>query len=852
MSRIRPLFVVSLAAIWACSRTPPATTPTPSPGGAAGQRGAAPAAAVARGPGDSTATPAAGNGGRGGAAGEPNPQPYGRVIRGEVKTRSGLFKTHQIGPKLYFEIPQAELGKVMLVTTEIEKTVLGAGYGGQAIGSQVVKFERQGNRILLRSENYGITSSDTTNPVTIAVNNANFPPIIKSFNVESWGPDSSAVIDVTDLFKNPPTELGISNAYKGGIDGARSFLVGAAPYPQNIVVRSDLTINTTPAAAGAGRGASLPPSATFRVHWSIVKLPETPMMPRLFDSRVGYFSNRTTDFGLPVQRSEPRTFIARYRLECSDRKVGNLCVPKKPIVYYVDPATPTWLVPWVKKAIADWQPAFEAAGFYQAIQAKEAPSKAEDPDWSPEDARYSVIDWLPSTTENAVGPHTSDPRSGEIISAHLQIYHNVMNLTRDWYWVQVGALDPRARVLPLPDSLQGRLMEYVVAHEIGHSLGFQHNMKASATYPVDSLRSASFVRRMGHTPTLMDYSRFNYVAQPEDGIALEDLIPRIGPYDIWATMWGYKPIPGTRTPDDERPTLDQWAREQDAKPWLRFSTSDAGSSDPGNNTEAVGDADAVKATGWGLLNIKRLIPMLVPATTARATNDYSELRELYTRLIGQWSTEMRHVAVIPGSLESQEKYISQPGPRYTPTSAARQRAAVKFLVKEAFNTPSYFIVPDILEKIEPEGAITRITAAQSGVLGTLLSTARLSRMVEIETVYRPSDIYPLPDYLADIRKGVWSELSSGGVRIDPYRRGLQQAWLTLVVGKVNPPPPPSNAAQGAQAPATPADIQAIMRAELRTLDGQVAAAQGRAGDAMTRAHLANVRHQIDEALNPKK
>ena len=802
-------------------------------------------------------------GGRGaagapGAAGaEPNPRPYATVITSAAKTKSGLFKAHRVGTKLFFEIPRHELNRDMLLVTEIAKTTAGAGYGGQSLGEDVIRWERRDNRILLRSQDYSIISSDTTNPITSAVRNANYAPIVKAFNVESWGPDSSAVIDVTSLFLAPPVEMSPTTAYRGSIDASRSFLATVAAYPENIKVTSDLTVNSPPAAAGAapaaGRGGrSLPPSATLHMAWSIVRLPDQPMMPRLYDSRVGYFSNRTTDFGRPVQKSETRTFITRYRLECSDQKVGNLCVPKKPIAYYVDPATPSWLVPWVVKAIESWQPAFEAAGFSKGIVAKLAPSKAEDPDWSVEDARYSVIDWLPSTTENAVGPHTSDPRSGEIISAHLQIYHNVMNLNRDWYWTQAGALDPRARKLPFPDSLAGRLMQYVVAHEIGHSLGFQHNMKSSSLFPIDSIRNKDFVRRNGHVATLMDYSRFNYVAQPGDGIALEDLIPKIGPYDIWATHWGYAPIPGARTPDDERPTLDRWAREQDSKPWLRFSTSDAGASDPRNNTEAVGDDDAVRATGLGLRNIKRLVPMLVPATSGTATDDYADLKEMYGRLLGQWSTEMRHVAVLPGSLESQEKYISQPGARYTPVSAARQREAVKFLNENAFTTPTFFLVPEILNRMQGDGVITRIVGAQSGILSTLLSDARLNRMVEIETLYKPNDAYSLPAYLADIRGGIWGELRAGSVRIDPYRRGLQQAWLDQVKVKINPGPPPTGLPAGFVVPRPSHDVQAIMRAELNTLDGAIAAALSRTGDAMTRAHLADVRVQIDQTLDPKK
>ncbi|MEP6589828.1 MAG: zinc-dependent metalloprotease [Gemmatimonadota bacterium] len=836
------LLALACAALACHPAAKPATTPAPA------------TTPTAQRPAGTDTTAASRPAGAGGASAEPTPKPYAKVITSEAKTKSGLFKAHRVGAKLFFEIPRAELDRDELLVTEIAKTTAGAGYGGQSLGDDVIRWERRDNRILLRFQNYSIISSDTTNPISAAVRNANYAPIIKAFNVESWGPDSSAVIDVTALFLAPPVEISPTAAYKGTIDANRSFLATVAAYPENMKITADLTVNSPPASGAAAQsGRGLPPSATLQMAWSIVRLPVVPMMPRLFDSRVGYFTARTTDFGRPVQKSEARTFITRYRLECSDQKVGNLCVPKKPIVYYVDPATPSWLVPWVVKAIESWQPAFEAAGFSKGIIAKLAPTKAEDPDWSVEDARYSVIDWLPSTTENAVGPHTHDPRSGEIISAHLQIYHNVMNLNRDWYWTQAGAVDPRARKLPFPDSLAGRLMEYVVAHEIGHSLGFQHNMKASALYPADSIRNRDFVHRMGHTPTLMDYSRFNYVAQPEDNIALEDLIPRIGPYDIWATKWGYMPIPGARTPDDERATLDAMAREQDTKPWLRFSTSDAGSSDPRNNTEAVGDDDAVKSTGYGLKNIKRLVPMLIPATTGVSTDDYADLKELFGRLVGQWSTELRHVAVIPGSRESQEKYISQPGVRYSPVSAARQRDAVRFLNENAFQTPTFFLQSDILDRIQADGAITRINGAQAGVLATLLSDSRLSRMFEMEALGTGgAGMYTAPAMLVDVRQGIWSELGSGSVKIDAFRRALQQSYVELFRNKVNPPPPPTGLPPGFVITPPSKDVRALARAEMRALDAQVVAATPRAGNAETRAHLQDVHNSIDKILNPKQ
>ena len=522
-----------------------------------------------------------------------------------------------------------------------------------------------------------------------------------AFNIEAFGKDDAPVIEVTRLFNSDVPEFSARQRLRArAIDATRSFVERVTPFPQNIEVEATHTFTANePAAAVGGRGNPNPnptplgqgamrgATGSVLMHYSMVKLPEKPMMPRVYDARVGYFTTAQMDFSRPEHRAERRIYIARWRLEKKDPGAA-ISEPVKPIVYYLDPATPKKWIPYLKKAIESWQPAFEAAGFRNAILAKEAPTPEEDPKWSPEDVRYSVVRWLPSTIENASGPHISDPRTGEILNADIQFYHNVMNLARDWYFVQVGPLDPRARKFPLPDDLMGDLLTYILAHEVGHTLGFQHNMKASAEYPAEKVRDREFVKTMGHAPTLMDYSRFNYVAQPEDKIDVKDLIPKIGPYDIWATMWGYKPIPSAKTSDEEKNTLDQWAREQDSKPYLRFSTERTLGSDPGENTEAVGDADAVYSTGFGLKNLQRVMDMMLAATTHEG-DDWEDLDEVYGRALGQWVLEMNHVTQIVGGLDSQEKHGGQEGVRFTMVPKSRQQAAVKFLNDNAFATPTH-------------------------------------------------------------------------------------------------------------------------------------------------------------------
>jgi hypothetical protein len=783
--------------------------------------------------GDQATPPAPGRGGRGN-----QPRPYNQVITKEAKTDDGIFKVHRINDQVFYEIPKAQLGKEFLWVTQIKRTAAGAGLNGQAVASRVVRWELTGNRVLLREVNYSVVA-DPSEPIARNVANSNNPPIVRSFNVAAFSPTEDPVIDVTQLFLTDVPEFSARGSIGGrGMDATRTFLEKIVSFPENINVEVNQTFTGGAAApgdaGGAARGGLRGNSATVVTSHSMVKLPEVPMKPRLFDERVGYFSQSLYDYGRQDHRAMQRTYITRYRLEKKD-PAAEISEPVKPIVYYVDPATPAKFVPYVKKGIEDWRPAFEAAGFRNAIVAKEAPT--DDPDWSAEDARYSVIRWLPSTTENAVGPHIHDPRSGEILEADVEIYHNVQNLSKNWYFVQVGALDPRARRLPLPDDLMGELIRFVVSHEVGHTLGFQHNMKASAMYSIAQVRDPQWVKANGHTPSIMDYSRFNYVAQPEDKIAIADLIPKIGPYDKWATMWGYKPIPEAKTSDDEKTTLDKWAREQDTTPWYRFSTAQAGNSDPQSLTEAVGDANAVEATTLGMKNLARVATMLLDATSTQKGDPYRELTEVYGRLVAQWTLEMNHVTQLVGGDISQQKHIGQDGRRFTPVPRARQIQAVQFLLNNAFVTPMFLVQPDLLRRMEPAGAINRVRNAQSSVMNSLLQPDRLTRLIEQGAVDGVG-AYTAPQFMADLRRGIWSELSTPARPIDQIRRNVQRIYLDALDARLNNSGPPP-------------EIRALLRGELRSVRADIVKTLPAVTDRQTRLHLEDARDQIDEILDPR-
>lgn len=808
-----------------------------------------------------------------GAGRSSGPRPFKEIITNKATTDRGLFSVHKVDDKYFFEIGDTIFGRELLVVNRISKAAAGMrngffGYAGDQVGQNVIRFERgPNNKIFLRNVSFAEYSKDSTSPMFTAVNKSNVQPIAASFDIKSLATDSTGyVIDVTDYVNSDNDVLFFNNQLKssmriGSQQSDKSYIDNIRSYPLNIEISTVKTYGRSPApAGGGGQGGGPRPASgniTVEMNSSIVLLPKTPMKPRYFDPRVGYFTVGYTDFDANPQGVEAVRLVKRWRLEPRDEdmekyKRGELVEPKKPIIFYIDPTTPKAWVPYLIQGVNDWQVSFEKAGFKNAIMGKIAPTKEEDPEWSLEDARYSAIVYKPSDVANASGPSISDPRSGEIMESHINWYHNVMELLHRWYFIQCAPNDPTARKMTFDNELMGQLIRFVSSHEVGHTLGLRHNYGSSSTVPVEKLRDKKWVEANGHTPSIMDYARFNYVAQPEDNISREGLFPRIGDYDNWAIEWGYKLFPQISDEEKEKEHLNKWVIERlkDNRLWFGTETNP---DDPRSQREQVGD-DGMKGAMYGIKNLQRIVPNLEDWTKV-PNKDYTSLRNMYNQLTNQFSLYLSHVSKYVGGVMETPKMVEESGPVYETVAKAKQKEAVEFLNKNLFATPTWLIDNNIYSKTGIN-SISTIGGLQDGVLNRLLATRNLSKLIDAEAV-KGNSAYTITELFADLKKGIWSELPSRS-KIDVYRRNLQKSYVSVLDGLLNPPK--SGGGSGivimvlggsSTLSAEKSDVHSVVRAHLTSLRNEARTAAAATADPMSKYHLQDIVTRIDNALNPK-
>ena len=686
----------------------------------------------------------------------------------EATKDEGLFNVYKKDDKYYFEIPDSLIGRDMLMVTRVSKMSVSIPLTQHKLNEQVLRWEKKDKNFLLRESSFVNFANDSL-PISEAVVNSNFEPILFKFKIEAVSDSlNTSLIDVTTLFNSDVKPLGYPQRSRkarkiSSLDTKLSYIESIKSYPKNIEARHVKTYRSSETESG---------TVSMEINNSMVILPKTPMKRRYFDERVGWFTNSQTDYGIDNQEAKTVKYLKRWRLEVKDEDIekfeaGELVEPKKPIVYYIDPATPKKWRKYLKQGVEDWQAAFESAGFKNAILAKDPPTKEEDPDWSPEDVRYSVIRYLASPILNANGPSTSDPRSGEIIESDINWYHNVMKLLRNWFFIQTSVINENVRSPEFDNETMGRAIRFVSAHEVGHTIGLPHNFGSSSAYPVDSIRSKTFTKKYGIAPSIMDYARFNYIAQPGDeGVSL---VIDVGPYDKYSTMWGYKPILD-KTAEEEKEVLNKWITERADDLMFRFGSS---SIDPSSQTEDLGN-DAIKASNYGIANLKRIIPNLIEWTTEDGEN-YDELQYLYGQVLSQFRRYLGHVSTNVGGVYRYYKTSDQEGAVYTHVEKNHQKNCIKFLNKNLFETPTWVINKNILDKIQFAGAVDQVRGLQSSYLNRILDFGRLARVIENEAL-NGSAAYSLDELLLDLKNGIFSELKNNS-NIDIYRRNIQRAFI---------------------------------------------------------------------------
>lgn len=784
-------------------------------------------------------------------------KPYAQVITPKAKSSFGFLTVHKVDNNYFFEIPDSMLNRDILIVNRISKAPTSrqksrVGYPGDILGSKVIRFENKDNkRILVREYSYR-ERSENKDGMFQSVRNSNTQPIVANFGIETIKKDSltrNYVINVSVFLQkeNPLFSFDAdSKEYIGLLNmvGEGTYIDTLKAFPKNIEISTTVTYQSKKGMSNVGFLETGSPRIplTYELNSSMVLLPEVPMKARLFDPRVGYFTVGYTDFDSNPQGIEYKKLITRWRLEPKDEAAylrGELVEPKKPIIIYIDPATPKKWVPYLIQGVNDWQVAFEKAGFKNAIYALEAPT--DDPSWSLEDARHSAIVYKPSDIPNASGPHINDPRTGEILETHINWYHNVMSLLRDWYMIQAGTIDEAARKMQLDDELMGQLIRFVSSHEVGHTLGLRHNFGSSHTVPVEKLRDKVWVEANGHTPSIMDYARFNYVAQPEDGITRAGIFPRIGIYDKWSIEWGYRWLPQFQTPEDEVAFSNQSIIEK-LKTDVRYTFgTESDPNDPRNQSEDLGD-DSMLASLYGIKNLKRIVPQIL-TWSYEPNKSYAGAGEIYSGVVSQFNRYLGHVTKNVAGIYSNSITVEQTDEiarEFVPANI--QKRAIAFLNEQLFTTPEWLIDRQLMEKakILP---VNVICSLQSGVLARLINKNTLDKMSENE-ILNGKKAYTSAQMFNDLKKVIWSNLGQS----DIYKRNMQKAYVENLINLLDKKENADKNASGKR-PAY-SEAPAIAHGQLTELK-RLATSAASMTSGTAKGHYQNLITLIDNALSNK-
>lgn len=785
---------------------------------------------------------------------------------GQAESMAGLLTVHQLEEKYYLEIPDSILGRDIMAITRVAKTATGAGYGGELGNKQVFRFEKSiANKLFIRIVSYSNVSADTLSPIYQAVQNSNVHPIAAAFDILDEA-GNSTLIEVSDFFLDPnqafQLEVLTRQEYKlKKLEKDRSFLNYIRSYPENVEIRSTLTYSVDPPkldppakkkpskskSLTAGLAAGV---VTLEMNTSMILLPKVPMRRRFYDRRVGIFASKYTVFAEEGQRAETESFTVRWRLEAKNKadekrqQDGELIEPKKPIVFYIDPATPEKWRTYLKQGVEDWQVAFEQAGWKNAILAKDWPK---DESMSLEDSRYSVIRYFASNIQNAYGPNVHDPRSGEILESHIGWYHNVMKLLKNWYTIQAGAIDPEARPNEFDDDLMGRLVRFVCAHEVGHTIGLRHNFGASFATPVEKLRDKAYLEVNGHTSSIMDYARFNYVAQPEDGIT--DLFPRIGDYDKWAIEWNYKPIYDSKDEYEDKIILNNWYKSKAENNARLHYITQRNPYDPRAQSEDLGN-NAVKASEYGIANLKRILPEVVNWTKKEA-EDYERAAEFYQSIYRQYNRYIGHVTKWIGGIYESPKTTDQEGAVFTPVPKGRQVEAIDFLNRQVFTTPMWLLNAEIRNKISPDQGLGSLAQLQNNTLKRIFNPRRLERIIEAHAV--DPNAYGLDELYSSIYKGIWNK-AKAGQSMSTHERNLQKFHLERMITLLTPElgtAPRSLVKMPSTIDPSLTDIVSISRGTLKKMKADLLKSTKKYSDGLDKYHVEDCIARIRKALDEK-